>query len=101
MVMLKTLYKPLGLLVSVAGGIAAGAIFLVSGLWSPVKTTHRRPLTSTAAGGRSSQPLGYRARSSAWLKPRSTEVEPPGSERSPGYGPVSDPVPWGRNCYVT
>lgn len=37
MVMLKTLYKPLGLLVSVAGGIAAGAIFLVSGLWSPVK----------------------------------------------------------------
>jgi len=27
MAMLKTLYKPLGLLISVAGGIAAGAIF--------------------------------------------------------------------------
>jgi len=99
MAVLKMLYKPLALLISVAGGIAAGAILPASGRWPPARTTHRRPPISTATGGRWSSPLGYRALSSEWSKPRSTEVERPGSERSPEYGPVSDPCRGGsRKC---
>jgi Protein of unknown function (DUF4235) len=51
--MIKLLYKPLGLAVSVLGGVLAGAIF--KRLW---KVTARqdqppRPPTPTAAGARS------------------------------------------------
>jgi hypothetical protein len=52
--MVKLLYKPLGLLISVLGGIAASAVF--ARVWkrcSPVRTTPPTPPTRTVAGPRS------------------------------------------------
>ncbi len=75
--MLKLPHKPLGLLIGVAGGTAAGAIVtrgwtLVTGQGDPPQA----PPIPTTAGGRSASPLVSRAPSSEWSKPGSTEAEP-------------------------
>ena len=54
--MIKVLYKPVSMLVSVLtvlGGVLAGAIFNRSGRLPPVKTTRPRPPMPSVAGGRS------------------------------------------------
>ena len=51
--MIKVLYKPVSMLVSVLGGMLAGAIFTGSGRLPPVKTTRPRPPMPSVAGGRS------------------------------------------------
>ena len=74
--MIKLVYKPLSVLVSVLGGLLAGAIFKRIWNWQPVRTTRPRPLTPAGAGMRSCRPRRCRARSTEWSRRRSTAVPP-------------------------
>jgi hypothetical protein len=100
--MLKMLDKPLGLLISVAGGIAAGAVFNRC-----LDVDHRSgrrtgwPPTRTAAGGRSLSPPAYRRRVRTGQS-RGHRGGTAGFRKSPGHGPTNDPVsPLGRRNPLT
>ena len=49
--MIKVLYKPVSMLVSVLGGVLAGTIF--KRVWKPVKATRPKPPMPSRDGGRS------------------------------------------------
>lgn len=90
MAMLKMLYKPLGLLISVAGGIAAGALFsrvwtLVTGQDDAPEATdqHRNWREVIAAAGVQGAVFGV-------VKAAFDRGAAAGFRRSPGYGPMSD-----------
>ena len=74
--MTKVLYKPVSMLVSVLGGVLAGAIF--KQVWKVAFGQDDAPNATDAdrAGERSCSPPRCRARSSAWSRRRST-VAPP------------------------
>jgi hypothetical protein len=74
--MIKLVYKPLSVLVSVLGGLLAGAIFKRIWKLAAREDDAPRPPTPAGAGLRSCRPRRCRARSTAWSRRRSTAVPP-------------------------
>ena len=67
--MIKLLYKPAGMLVSVLGGVVAGAIF--KRVWKVAAGEDNAPKATDAQRGwrKSCWPPHSKARSSAWSRP--------------------------------
>jgi hypothetical protein len=67
--MIKLIYRPVSLLVSVLGGIIAGAIFKQIWKLAAREDDAPKPPPPSAAGRRSCPPLHCRARSTHWSGP--------------------------------
>src|SRR6476646_2311221 len=82
--MLKLLYKPLGVVIGVAGGLAAGAIF--ARVWTMATGQGDAPQATDPDRGwwEVLVASGIQGAVFGWSKPRSTAAEPPGLVRSPG-----------------